>query len=212
MLPEWLAPVRLEEFTTHVLHRRAYARPGSASGALPLFDWPTLDGLLAARPPPDLLVVTRGRVLDEPPPRCLAALRGLMHRGLGLNIRRAERSDRGLSRLASAFGSTMGAEVQIQLFVTPAETYGFGWHYDAEDVFIVQTAGTKDYYFRENTVSSRVCSGPPDFSQVRDETSPLQTARLIPGDWLYIPSRWWHIARCVEDSLSISVGVGLQRG
>jgi hypothetical protein len=24
---------------------------------------------------------------------------------------------------------------------------------------------------------------------------------------LYIPAFWWHVARCIEDSLSISVGV-----
>jgi hypothetical protein len=30
---------------------------------------------------------------------------------------------------------------------------------------------------------------------------------LIAGDWLYVPARWWHVAKCVEDSLSISLGV-----
>ena len=37
---------------------------------------------------------------------------------------------------------------QVQVFATPAGTHGFGWHYDLEDVFIAQTAGMKDYYFR----------------------------------------------------------------
>jgi ribosomal protein L16 Arg81 hydroxylase len=30
---------------------------------------------------------------------------------------------------------------------------------------------------------------------------------LIGGDWLYIPARWWHGAKCIEDSLSISLGL-----
>jgi ribosomal protein L16 Arg81 hydroxylase len=35
----------------------------------------------------------------------------------------------------------------------------------------------------------------------------LHTSRLLPGDWLHVPARWWHMAKCLEDSLSISVGV-----
>jgi ribosomal protein L16 Arg81 hydroxylase len=33
------------------------------------------------------------------------------------------------------------------------------------------------------------------------------TATLVAGDFLYIPSRWWHMALCKEDALSISVGL-----
>jgi ribosomal protein L16 Arg81 hydroxylase len=33
------------------------------------------------------------------------------------------------------------------------------------------------------------------------------TARLHAGDWLYLPVRWWHAARCVEHSLSMSIGI-----
>jgi ribosomal protein L16 Arg81 hydroxylase len=38
-----------------------------------------------------------------------------------------------------------------------------------------------------------------------------RTARLFAGDWLYIPSRWWHMAKCIEDSLSISLGLSVAR-
>jgi ribosomal protein L16 Arg81 hydroxylase len=38
-------------------------------------------------------------------------------------------------------------EVHVQLFVAPAGTHSFGWHYDDEDVYIVQTEGSKDYFF-----------------------------------------------------------------
>jgi len=66
----------------------------------------------------------------------------------------------------------------------------------------------KDYYFRANTVDPASPVGSqPDFSLIRKERSPLATARLLPGDWLYIPARWWHVALPAEDSLSISLGV-----
>src|SRR5438045_1164509 len=46
-----------------------------------------------------------------------------------------------------------------------------------------------------------------DFTSVRAERSPMFSARLAAGDWLYLPPRWWHLVKCVEESLSISVGV-----
>jgi 50S ribosomal protein L16 3-hydroxylase len=98
--------------------------------------------------------------------------------------------------------------VHIQLFVTPAGTHSFGWHYDFEDVFIVQATGVKEYFLRDNTVERQRARGTcPDFERFRQEISPLATVRLLQRDWLYIPSRWWHVAKCIEDSLSISVGV-----
>lgn len=70
----------------------------------------------------------------------------------------------------------------------------------------MQTHGQKDYYFRENTVARE----PPStvaFQRLGRETSPLMMATLLPGDLLSIPSRWWHMAHCIETSLSVSVGI-----
>jgi ribosomal protein L16 Arg81 hydroxylase len=123
-------------------------------------------------------------------------------------VRAAERNDPGLARLAERFERVLPGEVHIQLYATPAGTNSYGWHYDFEDVFIAQTAGVKDYYFRQNTVARDARLGDQlDFTSVRRETSPIYQSRLIAGDWLYIPSTWWHLVKCVEDSLSISVGV-----
>ena len=41
-----------------------------------------------------------------------------------------------------------------------------------------------------------------------DETSRVQmTCRLEAGDWLYIPSGWWHIARTQAASVHLSIGI-----
>jgi len=175
---------------------------------MPLFGWETLSRVLAAAPPPEVSVVTRGRLVDAPAPREAAEARSLLQRGVGLVIRRAERQEAGLAELAASFARDLPGEVHIQLFITPAGTYSFGWHYDFEDVFIAQTAGVKEYYFRANTVACYTPRGArPDFTQFRREVSPFAAARLLPGDWLYLPARWWHVAKCVEEALSISVGV-----
>jgi len=217
-LQRWLGDdLPVERFAREVMGRQPFARPAAAADAMPCLQWETL-GRLLPREDLDVLVVRGGREHDDVPrPRDLEGLRALLDRGLGLVVRRAERRDPGLATLGSALGRELGGRaVHVQLFVTAGETNGFGWHYDAEEVFIVQTEGTKDYYFRENTVSppggagagGRAGDAQPTFERVREERSPVMTATLVAGDWLHLPRGWWHVAKARSDSLSISLGVG----
>jgi len=208
MLAQWLAGTSVAAFVQDHLQRQPFAAAGTAISALPLFDWDVLDRVLGSDSPRDALIASGGRTLDVPIPRNVAAARALLREGLGFVVRRAERNDAGLAALARSFAGDLPGTVTIQLFVTPANTHGFGWHYDFEDVFIAQTLGAKSYYFRPNTVDPDAPFGSqPDFAKCKAESSPMHNARLIAGDWLYIPARWWHVALCEEDSLSISVGV-----
>lgn len=208
MLREWLSPMPPRAFIDAHLGSAPLACPGSARRAVPLFDWHIFSGVLSQQPAPDVWVAMNGRLIDVPTPRTLVAARRLMAKGYGIVVRNAEQHDAGLARLASAFSHDLPGEIHVQLYATPADTQTFGWHFDAEDVFIAQTAGSKDYYFRANTVTPTLTPGTqPDFRSIRSETSPLLSARLLSGDWLYIPRRWWHLVRSLEDALSISIGV-----
>jgi 50S ribosomal protein L16 3-hydroxylase len=208
MLEKWLSPMSVGLFAREYLRRQPHASPSSARTVMPIFGWGTLDQLLKQNPAADVLVVARGKLLDLPAPRTLVEARELLIKGAGLVIRRAEQLDAGVAELAGSVTHYIPGEVHVQLFVTPAGTYGFGWHYDDEDVFIVQTEGSKDYFFCENTVQRcRLPGTAPDFTRFSNEASPIGTARLMAGDWLYLPARWWHAAKCIEDSLSISLGI-----
>ncbi len=208
MLREWLKPIPVEAFVRKQVGKAPFAMAGAAKNAAPIFGWDTLERVLQAEPPADVLVVALGKLLDFPVPRTLVDARALLSKGIGLVIRRAEKHDPGLGALAADFARDLGGEAHIQLFITPAGTHGFDWHYDFEEVFIAQTVGIKEYFFRDNTTDRHTPVGAnPNFGLVAKETTPIATARLAAGDWVYIPSRWWHVASCVEDSLSISVGV-----
>lgn len=208
MLRRWLAPQPLDEFLVSHFGKGPFARPGAAADVLTWFDWPVLDALLSARGPrPDVLVANEGRLVDVPAPRGLPGVRRVMGAEHGVVIRKAERHDARLAELARAIGEDLPGRVHVQIYATPAGTQTFGWHFDTEDVFIVQARGAKDYYMRANTVATGPAEACADFGIVRQETSPLMVARLLPGDWLYIPASWWHLVRSVEDALSISVGV-----
>jgi 50S ribosomal protein L16 3-hydroxylase len=212
MLHEWLRPLSVDEFRETHLGCAPYARPGAAASALAHLTWDVLGRILDSRPAPDVLVARDGRLAAAPPPRNLCAARELLDRKLGVVVRKAERHDEGFAQLARSFARDIPGEVHIQLYATPAGTRTFGWHFDSEEVFIAQTEGTKEYYMRANTVLTSSSPGlAPDFGAVRRETSPLLSARLIPGDWLYIPSCWWHLVHSNEDALSISIGVSPRR-
>jgi ribosomal protein L16 Arg81 hydroxylase len=123
-------------------------------------------------------------------------------------VRHAERCYPPLAELADQFGAMFQAPIDIHFFCTPAETEGFGWHYDAEDVFILQTRGTKAYRLRKNTVNPwpLVETTPKDLGY-EAERSLVMDCTLREGDWLYIPPGYWHTARAEELSVSLSVGV-----
>jgi hypothetical protein len=208
VLPEWLAPDDVSWFESHHFGKGPYARPAAALEALPILTWQTLGDVLGSDAAVDVLTVAGGQTVQVPRPRSLADARRLMEVGVSVVVRAAERGDTGLARLSERFERVLPGEVHVQLYATPAGTNSYGWHYDFEDVFIAQTAGVKDYYFRANTVALDAVLGDTlDFTSFTRERSPLMSARLIAGDWLYLPPRWWHLVKCIEQSLSISVGV-----
>ncbi len=208
MLRQWLGPDSLDGFVNNSFGRTPCAHPGAAASAVPLLDWDSFGAVLASDPPPDVMVAFCGRMVPVEQPRSLAAAQRLLRQGLGLVVRKSERHSPAFAKVSRSFSEDLGGEAQVQLYATPAGTQTFGWHFDFEDVFVAQTVGVKDYYFRDNTVAREVVrTSQLDFSAVRTETSPLFCSRLVRGDWLYIPRRWWHLVRSVEDALSISVGV-----
>lgn len=208
MIDEWFAPLDRDTFWSRHFHHAPLANAGTGHHAVPLLDWETMGRVLASEQPMDLVTVAAGRLVAAPPPRSLDDARALLRAGVSVVIRDGERHDPGLRTLAERFAAAVPGQVHVQLYATPGGTNSYGWHYDFEDVFIAQTAGIKDYYFRDNTVARETRLGEVlDFSVVRGETSPIFAARLLAADCLYIPSRWWHLVKCAEDALSISVGI-----
>ena len=197
--------------------RAPFAEPGSARGFTEMFDWSALDRVL--QPPlaepaeraqaANVIVVKQGRLVAAEPPRSLLEARILLDRGVSVVVRRAERREPTLGALARRFAEESSGDAHIQLFITPKHERSFGWHYDAEDVFILQARGKKEYFFRENTVNPAPRpSTHYDFSAMSLERTAMLACTLFAGDWLYLPRGWWHTATAgEEDSLSISVGV-----
>ncbi|HEX7151728.1 MAG TPA: cupin domain-containing protein [Thermoanaerobaculia bacterium] len=195
-----------ERFFAEHFQRAPFAQPATAHAAIPLLRWRTIETVMADGA--DMLVVRDAKLRREPNPTSFYDALELFRDGWSLVFRRCEKHDPALRSLADAFGRELEGDVSIQLYLTPASHHSFSWHYDCEDVFIVQTGGVKEYYLRRNTVNPEpTLDAMPHDMQYEQETSPTIASTLIPGDTLYIPRGWWHVARAVEDALSISVGV-----
>jgi ribosomal protein L16 Arg81 hydroxylase len=144
----------------------------------------------------------------RPPP---GELRQSLADGWTIFVRHAERCHPRLQELAEKFGRAFQAPIDVHLFCTPPAAAGFGWHYDVEDVFILQTHGSKTYGLRKNTVNPwPLVETTPDNLCYEAERSLAMECQLSAGDWLYIPPGYWHAAKAdpgAAESISLSVGI-----
>jgi hypothetical protein len=207
MLGDWLQDPQLDAFRAHHYRHEPYVQPGTAAPVVPLLDWESVQRLLVSGA--DLTLVRNGRRWPDPPPGDVDTSLELFRSGYSLVLRGCERQDAGLRALAASFADDLRGDVQVQVYATPGGFHSFGWHYDCEEVFIVQTSGIKEFRLRRNTVNPRptLDAMPADMHFERETSAPVIEATLIAGDWLYIPRGWWHVGRALEDALSISIGV-----
>lgn len=156
----------------------------------------------------DVMICRRNARYEGALPTSESEMRVLDHEGYTFVVRHAERLNAKLQELATNFERDFAAPVNIHLYSTPSGEFGFGWHYDAEEVFILQTEGEKVYELRKNTVNPHPVEEtlPPDMHYDR-EIMPLWKCKLAAGDWLYIPSGYWHRATAVTSSTSIALGL-----
>jgi ribosomal protein L16 Arg81 hydroxylase len=206
-LEHLLPPDRQAAFLRENFLRLPYAAPGGCTNLTHLGSWEVVAHLLA-EPGVDALLGREGQQYAGPTPTDMVKLRELLGAGYTLGVRHAERHHAGLGELAQGFQRDFVAPINVHVYCTPAGHPGFGWHYDAEDVFILQTQGSKEWWLRKNTVNPwpLVETIPADMRYAR-EIMPVIRCRLLAGDWLYIPAGYWHRTEAGDESISLSVGV-----
>ena len=206
MIANWLGALPREAFLRQHFQRAPLAQPSLGRSLTPLLQWETVERLVEARA--DMLLVRNSKLWRDPLPPSFAEVRQRFGEGWSVVLRHTEEHDPGMRVIAEAFARELPGQVVVQVYATPGDFHSFSWHYDVEDVFIVQTVGTKEYFLRENTVNPRpTLETMPKDMQYERETTPVVGATLTAGDCLYIPRGWWHVAKAREDALSISVGV-----
>jgi 50S ribosomal protein L16 3-hydroxylase len=209
ILEELLAPSSLEAFLAKHYRRNPMALPSTASRFDGLLQWDMVKEIIE-NGHEDVCYPRQGKLPDYDFDKVTYSEAQLaFQRGRTVLVRHSERSHPHLRKIAEDFYSIFKKPIDIQLYFTPAGEEGFDWHYDLEDVFIIQSYGKKEFLLRKNTVNPNPGMGPLP----KDQHFELESTRaqhrcvLHAGDWLYIPAGYWHKARAVEDSHHLSVGV-----
>jgi ribosomal protein L16 Arg81 hydroxylase len=202
-----LGDVSIQQFVADYYQRLPYSAEGSARSLNEVANWELLTRIITHEQA-DILVCRQNEQCSGEIPRTSDAAKRFVDEGYTLLVRHAEQHDEKLANLAASFARDFAAPVNIHMYCTPGGQYGFGWHYDAEEVFIIQTTGRKEYRLRKNTVNPWPIEEtlPADMHYER-EIMPLMKCELAAGDWLYIPSGYWHMGQSSETAISLAIGV-----
>jgi len=207
MIEHLLGDYPARDFLDQQYTRLPHSRPGGARGFTSFEGWPALERILGAKDV-DAFLAREGLMAEGGRTPSFADARRLFGDGHTLVVRNAQRHDPELRRLAEGFEADFKAPVNIHVYATPAGRTGFGWHYDPEDVLIVQTGGVKEYQLRKNTVNPwPLLENMPRDLRFEREVMPIWSCTLRAGDWLYIPTGWWHSARGLEESITLAIGL-----
>lgn len=211
-LQRLLAESETPHFLENYFQRLPYSKSVASADCLSYGTWDSLTKVIAS-PGADVMVVRQNQRHAGPPPATTEEAQALVTDGYTLLVRHAERHDPELEEFARGLTADFAAPINIHIYCTPASEVGFAWHYDAEEVFIVQTTGVKEYFLRKNSVNPWPIEEtlPRDMRYER-EIMPLMKVVLAAGDWLYIPSGYWHYGAARETAISLSIGVAPRTG
>lgn len=133
--------------------------------------------------------------------------------GSTIRVRDLDRFEGGIGAFAAASSQLLQAEVQCNLYLTPAGHEGFPPHFDTTDVFVAQCVGSKQWHIFDAYTAMTVlplADAVWDPDQFRPIGEPAQFL-LKAADVLYLPRGVMHAARTAgEASLHLTFSVAPQ--
>jgi bifunctional lysine-specific demethylase and histidyl-hydroxylase NO66 len=117
-----------------------------------------------------------------------------------------------LMSFAQQLSTDLGHPVQVNAYVTPAQSKGFDAHYDVHDVLVLQIAGEKRWTIHapvhEHPLADQPWTDHRAAVTARAKEDPVIDTVLGPGDALYLPRGWLHSAEALgETTIHLTVGV-----
>ena len=140
------------------------------------------------------------------------ALLRLFAEGHSLVLQGLHRTHPPLLDFSQELAADLGHPVQVNAYVTPAQSTGFSAHYDVHDVFVLQIAGEKRWRMHPPVHPHPLRDQPwqdrSDAVAAAATAQPHLEVTLRPGDSLYVPRGWLHAATALGGvSTHVTVGV-----
>lgn len=226
-----VAPMGLDEFRQQVQGRRAQHFPGDPSRFEGVFDWRSLERLLAmthlwSEQTMNLVLDGRAVAAEEYTVAStsregvtlaladMARVDDLLARGATLVLDRIETLIPELAPIVRALASAFGASVVCNLYCSWQSHQGFPSHYDTTDVFALHIAGVKRWRIYEGRAVNPSPLAGHQFADhdaehhARARGALMTEVELTPGDVLYLPRGQYHDALASSDaSLHLSFGI-----
>lgn len=136
--------------------------------------------------------------------------------GNTLILRSLHRYHPPIRRFAHQLATELGCPVRVNAFITPPQSTGVDLHYDIQDVFVLQIAGSKLWQLRTPPIPAPLPSQAwfdlpaARRERLRAASQPLDDVLLQPGDSLYLPRGTMHAPR-TRDDLSIHLTIAVTR-
>ncbi|UPT97481.1 cupin domain-containing protein [Bradyrhizobium barranii subsp. apii] len=112
-----------------------------------------------------------------------------------------------LSEICVRLGEEFSAPCQANVYLTPPNAKGFNLHYDTHDVFIFQSAGTKQWRVYGPALELPL-AGQGTSERLDPKGDPILESELTPNQVLYIPRGWMHEGNATS-SVSLHITFGM---
>jgi ribosomal protein L16 Arg81 hydroxylase len=206
-----LMPVESSTFLQCYLGRKMLHIPGHRSKVAGLCSWRDINGLLGL----DTIAVSHVKLVKETNVIAQEAYTATEAKSGARRIRPAEMTKHlregatlvvyafdelrdSVSQLARRIESRVEVPVGVNLYACWRPTRGLALHWDDHDVLIVPISGRKHWRVYPPTDLFPVEKFSEKTSRL-PETEAAWEGYLEPGDILYFPRGWWHIATPTED-------------
>jgi len=218
-----IAPLGMDAFLSQYWEKTWLHLPGSNGRFSELLSWDDLGLLLenARLVPPHIRLSKDGQIVEQE--RYVSTLPGsgnapridtgrlvaLLGEGATLVLQGVEEIAPRVQALSSSFRDAFQCRNHVNLYASWQIEKGFDLHWDSHEVMVLQLHGRKSWQIHAHTLDYPLDVG----SAPKPTGAPVWEGLLNPGDVLYLPRGWWHVAHPInQPSMHLTFGIAPLNG